>query len=202
MLQFIYMNLSSLLANKKIIFAFIGIVLLAELIWAGFTLKGGTVQNGTLTKSGQSAASSTLSLNASKTSLKVGETVTVSINVSSAVAIDGLDVILSFDPKQLSVVTGANKSAVALGTLFSDYPINQVDEGTGRVTVSGITSQAGGVVAKGTVGTVTFTAKVPGIAKIALDFTPGSTTDSNVIETKSAKDVLGSVKNLEVKITP
>ena len=44
--------------------------------------------------------------------------------------------------------------------------------------------------------------KAPGKAKIAFDFTPGSTTDSNVIETKTAQDILGSVTDLEVNITP
>ena len=202
MLQFIYMQLSSLLANKKLIFIFIGTILLAELVWAGLSLFGGKTQDNTKVSPGQSKASSTLSLNASKTSLKVGESVTVAINVSAVVATDGMDVILSYDPKLLSVTLGLGKIPVAVGTIYSDYPLNQVDEGAGRIAVSGITSQAGGIIARGMVGAVTFTAKAPGKAKIAFDFTPGSTTDSNVIETKTAQDILGSVTDLEVNITP
>lgn len=194
------MNLSNLLANKKLIFIFIGIILLVELVWAGLTLKEGKTSGSAAVGSGKSEASSTLSLSSSKTSLKVGETVTVSIDVSSPVATDGLDVIMLYNPKLLSVVTGANKLPVNLGSLYSDYPLNRVDEAAGRVAVSGITSKVGGVVAKGTLGTVNFTAKAPGKVKIAFDFTPGSTTDSNIIETKTAKDVLGGVNNLEVEI--
>lgn len=194
------MNLSNILANKKIIFGLVGVVLLVELVWAGLILKEGKTAGSSAAEPGKSGASSTLSLNASKDSLRVGETVTVSIDVSSKVATDGLDIIMLYDPKLLSVVTGADKSAVTLGTIYNDYPLNQVDEKAGRIAVSGITSKAGGVVAKGVLGTVMFTAKAPGKAKIAFDFTLGSTTDSNVIETKTAKDVLGSVTNLEVNI--
>lgn len=195
------MNLSNLWGGKKLIFGIIGVVLLAELVWAGFTLLGERKVGSGTVESLPGGASGALSLNSSRSSLKVGETVIVSIDVSSQVATDGIDVILLYDPKLLSVVAGTNKLPVAFGTLYSDYPSNQVDEGIGRITLSGITSQAGGVVAKGTVGMVTFTAKAPGIAKVALDFTPGSTTDSNVIETRSAKDVLKSVKDLELNIT-
>lgn len=194
------MQLSNLLANKKLIFIFIGIILLAELVWAGLSLFRGNAPDSTKASSGQSMAGSTLSLNASKTSLKVGESITVAINVSSSVATDGMDVILSYDPKLLSVTLGPGKIPVAVGTIYNDYPLNQVDEGVGRIAVSGITSQVGGIVARGTVGAVTFTAKASGKAKVAFDFTPGSTTDSNIIETKTAQDVLGSVTDLEVNI--
>ena len=73
---------------------------------------------------------------------------------------------------------------------------------TGKITVAGITQAQGGVLANGLFGTVVFQAKAAGQAKISLDYTPGSTIDSNVTESETVEDVLDKVENLEINILP
>lgn len=191
------MNLSNI--NKKYIFVIVGVVILAELLWAGwFLTKGSQVTTNGATA--QVAGGSVISLRATKNSFRMGENIPVSVEIASDKVTDGSDIVIIYDPKMLSVVTDVAKTPVATGSLYSDYPVNKLDETAGRINVSGITSLSGGTLPKGVFGTVTFQAKQSGKVKISLDFTSGSTTDSNIIETKTAKDVLSGVNNLEVNI--
>lgn len=191
--------------NKKIIFIILGAVIVGELIWAGWTLSKEWTQSKIAPAPSpvirpqrtKVVKPTTISLVADKNQLKKGEKLTVAINLSSEVATDGTDLIILYDPKLLSVNA---QTPVTLGSLYDDFPLNKVDSESGRITISGISNKSGGTVANGLFGTVIFTAKKAGVAKISLDFTAGSTVDSNVIETDSGKDVLEKVNNLEVNI--
>lgn len=190
--------------NKKTIFIILGVVIVGELIWAGWILSKEWIQPKTPTAlpSVQPQVSkvvipTVVSLTSDKNQVKLGEKFTVAINISSEIATDGTDLIILYDPKLLSVNT---QTPVILGSLYDDYPLNKVDSGSGRITVSGISNKSGGTVANGLFGSVEFSAKKAGQAKISLDYTPQSTVDSNVIETYSGKDVLEKVNNLEVNI--
>lgn len=195
------MNLSNLRLSKKVIFIFIGIVVVAELAWAGLTLTRNS-SNAATQKTGSSVqGGSVISLKADKESVKVGENVTVEISVTSNKATDGADMVIIYDPRVLSLVPGSAGAPVSVGLLYSDYPLNKADETLGRIMVSGITSRPGGILPQGVFGTVTFRANQAGRASISLDFTPGSTTDSNIIETKTARDLLDGVNNAEVVIS-
>ncbi|MDO8570132.1 MAG: cohesin domain-containing protein [Candidatus Daviesbacteria bacterium] len=190
-----------LFSGYRWIFTLLAVAIIAELIWAFRTLGGNvsttlpiaitnpavststTVQNGSIT------------LTAPKASFSVGEKIPVSINIDSIKATDGADIIISYDPKLLTV-----SGPVEVEKMYDDYPLNVFDNATGKISVSGISSNPNGKVAKGVLGTVILEAKAPGKTQISVDFIKDSTTDSNIIETKTSKELLGKVGNLEVEI--
>lgn len=187
-----------ILSKYKLIFIVIGIAVIIEIIWAVKSLRENvpvTAVNNSQTISNYNFLPASIILSAPKTTFKVGEKIPVSINLDSVKATDGTDVVLNFNPNLLV----ASKSA-EVGKIYDDYPLNITDNVLGKISISGISSAAAGKVAQGIFGTVIFTAKAPGKANISVDFTKESTTDSNVIETKSAKDLLGKVQNVEVEI--
>lgn len=186
----------------KIIFAILAVIVVGELIWAGMTLVSKSrVQNPVLdaiTQNTQPAVQqpAKIALQANKQSLKTGETVTVNILVDTGGRnTDGIDVILNFDPKTLS----ADK--VTTGTIYPNYPVNSVDP-AGKVSLSGITSVDKSFSGTGVLGTVTFKAVSLGKTTVALNFSLGNTTDTNIIESKTTKDVLTKVDNLTLQIIP
>lgn len=186
----------TILSKYKWIFIIIGIVVAVEIIWAVKSLNKNiplpVVADPPKVASIQNAS---IILTVPKTTYKVGEKIPVSINIDSTKATDGTDVILTYNPSLLKVTV-----PVAVGTIYDDYPLNSVDEKTGKVSISGISSTPDGKIVQGVFGTATFIAKALGKTIISVDFTKGSTTDSNVTETKSAKDLLGKVGNVEVEI--
>lgn len=189
--------------NRKTIFIILGVVILVEVIWAGWSLlqlnQAATVTPGPTTSS--AAQTATASLLADKTTLKVGESTLVTLNISSSAKSDGVDLIVSFDPTLLLVDATSSAMPVKTGTIFTDYPQNKIDT-PGKVVVSGITDLSGGVLANGVFGTITFKALRAGSAKVSLEYKAGSTSDSNVIETGSGKDILNQVSDVSLRITP
>lgn len=185
-------NIKEFLTRKNIFIA-LGVVIALEIIWAGFTLlkpAPGVEPPPALSQT------STISLQSSQTNFKVGEKITVEINLSSGKKVDGADILINYDPKILSA------KPVTAGGVFSDFPTNKVDENLGRITVSGITDKSGGVLANGLLGSVEFVAKASGATQISLEFTPGSTSDSNLTESGTGKDILEEVSDLELTILP
>lgn len=193
--------------KKRNIFIIVGIILAIELIWATWTLnkaapdvRSQTVVNPPISPK---LSETVISLKTPNKNLKVGEEVSVTINISSTKFTDGTDIILFYDPNLLSIVTSSGGNLPAhVGGMYSDYPINKVDEKNGRIAISGISAIDGGVAAQGAFGFVTFKAKAAGKARLVLDFTPKSTVDSNVIEARTSKDILNRVENLEFEIRP
>lgn len=121
-------------------------------------------------------------------------TLEIALNTGSA-ATDGTDAILIYDPARFQA------TSVASGTIYPDYPGNNIDEAGGKVTVSGLASVTNGYSGSGTLATVNFkvvdTAQT-GLSQIKFDFDPndkGKTTDSNVVERGTVSDILNSVVN-------
>lgn len=191
------------LLTRKNIFIVLGVVILAEVLWASWTLFRPSPPSSTATSVPVvKVKPTTVTLISDKTSLKKGEKMTVSINISSNKKTDGTDLVLIYDPKLLSVETvGSSKQPVIAGGIYEDFPLNSVDQVAGRITVSGITDDPGGVLAEGLFGSIVFVGKAPGVANISLDYSPSSTADSNVIESGTGKDVLEKVEGLEVSIS-
>lgn len=191
------------LLTRKNIFIVLGVVIAAEVLWASWALLRPSPPPSTATTAPVvKLKPTTVTLASEKTSLKKGEKMTVSINISSNKKTDGTDLVLTYDPKLLSVETvGSTKQPVIAGTIYNDYPLNSVDQLTGRITVSGITDDPGGALAEGLFGSVVFVGKGAGVAKISLDYSPSSTADSNVTESGTGKDVLEKAEGLEVVIT-
>lgn len=194
--------------NKKLIFLVFAIVIIGELIWALTVVLKPNKQTAILppvTTTPQAAVEkpTTIALSSLSSQVKVGEKFSVSINLSSPKNTEGSDLIINFDPKILSVETiGKTKQPVVVGGIYSEYPVNELDLKSGKIKVSGISSQVGGVKTEGLFGSITFVAKGAGSTKVFVDFQPGGTTDSNVIQTESRKDSLSSVEDLEVNVLP
>lgn len=108
---------------------------------------------------------------------------------SGGKSVDGVDVIVNFDPKKVMVVN----TQVSTTTMFEQFPLNQVDNVRGQIRFSALTFSPKPVV--GIVGTFQVRPLVKGEVTLSFDFTPGASTDSNVAEHGTAKDVLGSVTN-------
>ena len=182
--------------TRRNIFIVLGVVILAEIIWAAWMISKPAKPPQVIKPPDAitMAQPTTVSLTAAKSSISVGERLTVSINISSSKRTDGADLIITYDPNLLSA------QPVIAGTIYSDYPLNSLDQALGRITVSGITDDPSGVLADGLFGSLVFVGKAPGIAKVSLQFSPGSTSDSNVTETGTGRDVLEKVEDLELII--
>lgn len=190
---------------KQIIFVLIALVIVGEIAWVGWSIYSAVSSQTSVGTDARSASGltenlATLTLKTNKTTFSIGEKIPIDILVSSVRNTDGTDIVIYYDPKLLSVDTVDDTASVTSGLIYSDYPINRTDSQNNRVEFSGITVSQDGVRPNGVLGTVTFTAKASGKAKIWFDFTPGSTTDSNVVESKTAKDILSKVENLEINI--
>lgn len=190
--------------TRRNIFIVLGVVVLLEVLWAlRILIRPTPPPPSPTTAPVVKLKPTTITLEASKNDIRVGEKITVSVNISSDKKTDGTDLLITYDPKLLSVEKiGQTGQPVIVGTIYNDYPLNGLDAKAGRITVSGITDTSGGVLTDGLFGSVVFVAKNPGPAKISLEFSPGSTADSNVTESGSGKDVLEKVEGLEINILP
>lgn len=189
--------------TKRNIFILLSVVILAEVLWAGWSLFKPTPQTSAPPPQVIPPKPTVVALETPKREVKVGDKFTVSIKISSDKLSDGSDLIISFDPKLLTVETvGTEKAPVIVGTLYNDYPLNKLNSTLGKITVSGVVTQKDGVKADGLFGSIVFTAKAAGVTQVSFDFSPGKTSDSNVTETGTGKDVLEKVENLEVNISP
>lgn len=190
------LELMDKLLTRRNIFMVLGVVVGIELLWAGWSLIKSNAQfTPTIPVTDQTPLRQTaVTLSSSKTEYKVGDAIIVDINIFSTKQVDGADLIISFDPKVLTV------KPVTLGTIFSDYPQNTIDATLGKVSISGITAQPGGVKPNGEFGKLNFVVKAAGVAKISFDFTPGQTVDTNLIESGTGKDILETVNELEINI--
>lgn len=192
--------------HKKIIYlviALAGVLLVVELAWAYATLyKPTSSKNITVLPTTTQSQKTKISLVAPKTSLAVGEEVTVVVSISSNVLTDGTDLVINYDPKLIEVVPApGTQNPITVGSMYSQYPSNKLDKPRGIITVSGISSEKNGTLANGVFGTMIFRAKAIGSAQVTVSYISGATNESNVIETATGKDVLGEVQNLQLVIT-
>lgn len=133
-----------------------------------------------------------------KTQYGVGQTVVVDIReFTGGRPTDGTDVILQFDPSKLE----AASDAVVVGSIYSVYPVKEVDSKSGTIRISGISSVGQtGFNGMGSLAKVNFKAKELGVTAIKVQFVKDQTNDSNIIEAKSANDLLTDVLDLNISI--
>lgn len=121
-------------------------------------------------------------------------TLNIILNTGGA-ATDGTDVILIYDPSRFSA------TSISSGSIYSEYPGNNVDDVNGKVTVSGLASVTSAFSGSGTLATVNLLVKEnapAGASQIKFDFDPNDkskTTDSNVVERGTVSEILNSVVN-------
>ena len=180
---------------KRLILIILGVLILAEVVWAVWTLSGRAA--GTRASAPKPTA---VVLIPDKNSLRVGETVKIDINLSSTRSTSGADLVIIYDPNVLAVKNVGNP--VSLGNLYPSYPSNLVSEGEGRVSVSAVTQENAGVIADGHFGSIEFMVKAAGQTQVMVDFAFGQTTDSNIIAVDSGDDILLKVTNASLSVLP
>lgn len=106
---------------------------------------------------------------------------------------DGTDVILTYD------VTRFVANKINNGSIYQDYPGNNIDAQNGKITVSGLSPVGSAYKGSGILATVDFTVleNAPtGASQIKFDFDPtnkSETTDSNVVERGTMAETLNQV---------
>ncbi len=150
-----------------------------------------------------SGASSTtsLKLNPATVTTATNQNFTVDVMLDTGgESIDGLDIFsLKFNPSLVQVVdSNSSQSGVQIATT-SLLPVtitNSVNNTTGTIQLSQATS--GGTTFQGTgkIATITFRATASGTSSVNFDFTPGSTTDTNV--SAGGVDKLSIVQGLSI----
>jgi hypothetical protein len=142
-----------------------------------------------------------LSLAALQKEYKVGDEIKVSVFIDSGGRIvDGLDVILRYNPAYLEV-EGGEKFLDSSDSVFSVFPSSKIDPQKGKIVFSALaTPPKGKFEGKGRVASISFKAKKKGETEISFVFAPSSTIDTNVSSFSESKDILEKVENLKLKI--
>lgn len=193
-----------LLKYKKALIIIAIVLIVAEVVWAIYTLTRPVVKDpssksptpSSVTQTVVTDSIASISLQGS-TQVAVGEVFKVDIQLSTNSPTDGTDLIIKYDANVLEVVQ-TDKKAVTVGSIYQDYPVNTVDD-KGLIVISGVTLNKG-FKDQGLFGSMSFKAKTKGTTKISVDYTEKSTTDSNVTESASGLDILKSVNNLDITI--
>ncbi len=139
---------------------------------------------------------STLSLSPSSGTFNQSCNFSVDVLVDTlGIQSDGTDAIILYDTSRFSAQTITN------GTIYPDYPGNNIDVSSGKITISGLASVSTPFTGKGTLATINFKVMdtaAAGAAQITFDFDPNNkakTTDSNVVQRETVVDTLNSVVN-------
>ncbi|MBI2196781.1 hypothetical protein HYU45_04205 [Candidatus Daviesbacteria bacterium] len=190
-------NLPKKFSVLKIIFIVLGVVLVVEIIYAGWTLfpKSGTTSPPVAGTTERSTAR--ISLTAPQQSFQVGDLIPVSVILDSGLkTISGVDLIVRYDPEILEIT----KAGLSKGNILDEYPLMSVDSGSGLVSISGISSLGGGFAGKGEFATLNFKAKQTANTSLTINFEKDTTTASNLVEANTSKNILEEVDNLEITI--
>jgi hypothetical protein len=179
----------------KPIFIILALILIGEAVFAFKTLTQPTPAP--LPKAEAVSTIAKVSLTSLQSEYKVGDSVPVKIAVDTGGhKITGADVVLHFDSNLLMATDSAS---ITKGSL-KEYPNISVDPKLSTITISGITSLNGSFSGTFTLATVNFKAKAVGATALNLVFDPGSTTDTNLTEAVTSKDILESVQNVSLII--
>lgn len=135
----------------------------------------------------------------SPTNLSIGtdSQFTLSIILDTAgQGVSGAGAKIIFDPTYLTAIS------ITTGDLFTDYPAAIINNDHGLAIISGIASSpTDRYTGSGTFAAITFRPFHPGQTKVSFNFTPNSTTDSNIAVMTGNGDILEQVNDLTVNIT-
>lgn len=190
------LNVKKFFTGPKIIFLILGIILLAEVIYAVRVLTSRTSSPLPQKTTVQSPVGK-ISLNVPKTAFGIKEAVPVSVIINTGEhIINGADVIIRFDPKILEATSGG----LVKGRIFDEYPAMSIDSAKGLIAVSGISNLQSGFKGRGQFALVNLRARALGKTALTVEFTKGSTADSNLVEADTSGDILEAVDNLNINI--
>ncbi len=117
-----------------------------------------------------------------------GQTYPVGILLDSGSdEIDGVDVVILFDPTKVKVAS----SEITNAGLLEQVSLNKIDNVNGKIRFSALTFTPKKV--NGILGSFRFQPLTTGEVSFAFDFKPGATVDSNVARHGSASDALDRV---------
>lgn len=145
----------------------------------------------------------------------------VILNPNTGNIVDAVDLVMEYDSSKLEVVDLDPQSPgtqILPGNLFGTYVGNQVDacgstnpNQRGKITLGGVAYNSsllptppphGSVTRIGTLAIIVFKPVAQGTANVSFDFTLNSTTDANIVESKTAQDILAQVANASFNILP
>lgn len=146
-----------------------------------------------------SALAATLSLSPASGTFNKGCPVTLDINLDTTGSeTDGTDAILIYDNTRF---TATSIDTELPQKIYSDFPGSNIDDTTGKVTISGLASVSTAFNGKGTLAKVNLTVKETaptGATQVKFDFDANDkskTIDSNVVQRGTVADILTSVTN-------
>ena len=133
-----------------------------------------------------------ISLRTPKVTYNVGDKIPLSAMVfTSGHSISGVDLIIKYDS---NLLTASGSGVTTSKTMFEEYPLKQVNASTGLIQISGIiSSKSKGFDGGGIFATINLTAKKQGSTKFSIEFKPGQTNDSNIVDNLTGQDILGKV---------
>lgn len=190
---------------KKISLSFFVIVLSLLVIFVTSLSTVTTPKDVRSRATGVSTNSVSLVLAPSEGTYRVGDVFDVQIYLNTfGIATNGVGAHLLFDPRFLEVIN------VVSGSLFPSYPATTFNSSDGTIYLSGIAFDAAAgkpsqpFIGTGVLGIIRFRAKAESLAtNVRFNFTPGGRTDdSNVMDAKSALDVLEKVYSSIFTIKP
>lgn len=192
-------NFKKFFIGPKIIFLVLGIAILIEAIYAVKVLTAPipapppfSTSNDNVQLSGGS-----ILLNTGKTNIALGETVSIKVLIATGGHIlDGADVIMRFDPK----IFEASQTGLIKGRIFDEYPLVSINSNSGVVSVSGVNSLKNGFKGTGQFMSLNLKAKAKGKSVVTVDYQQNSTSDSNLVEANTSRDILESVGRLELNV--
>ncbi len=129
-----------------------------------------------------------LTLEADKSSVAVGKTLNVNVNLRGRESTIGTDLVMTYDPKMLQVL------GVEGNTLYPVYnpaASSRVNASTGTIKLSGSASLGKPVNADGTFGIIRLKALVSGSSQLTISYQKGSTSLSGVLG-KNGQELLNS----------
>ncbi len=143
---------------------------------------------GMLAVSVVSAQAATFSLSPASGSTVSGTfDITLSLTgLSTGDQVSAIDAYLNYEPSKLE----AQSISVSSG-IFNDYPVKTISSTSGQIAISASASAFEPVTSGGTIAVITFKAlAASGSTTLSFDYTAGSTTDSNIVDSDTGEELL------------
>lgn len=184
--------------NPKIIYIVLIAIIFIEVVLAIKSLVS-PIRTQALIEKPQPLGNGRIVLESDKKVYQIGDEIEVNIKISTGgYTSAGSDVLLTYDPESVELT---KNRFFQRGKIYQDYPGANFDPEKGSIFLSGITiSNSGGFNGTDSFGKLFLRAKKTGNTVLKIEFSKGFTTDSNIIEIKSIGDVLGEVRNLDLRI--
>ncbi len=186
--------------KMPMIFLLILVIIIAGEAWWGFqTIYGQKAVLNSDTEQITNLSEAQIVALPSKSTYQIGEMVPLTIKVvTGGKSTDSTDIVLKYDSPFLET---SGSGFVEIGRIYPDYPVANFDNTKGIAQVSGASlSSESGFSGIGTFAVINFKAKAAGKTVIQVEHQPGSTSDSNIVLSGTAKDILSQVTNANIFI--